>query len=338
MDLAILAEAVTRRFRDDAGKYGLVPSAVRATYVLNPGGFAHPSFTISDGARSLHLKLDGGGALELARWRQLAPLLEERYRAPQMLDWIELGPHAGALFEHLDGRPPDFGREGELLRACVELLGRLHADEEVAAELPDGGTCADHFCGWYIDCCRSDLDELPEIGALVGAPTAAWMRDEIDALEAEVRATPAFTAPAHSPVHSDLWDHNVIVRPDGEWFVIDWDDLRRGDPMLDLAILLWRVPGAEAFVSALMPAERERFVLCQRGQLLSEVVDSLADHVEARRVPEHAEAVRAAKWRVHVEALREYRYGCPATSACAAAAARPFRSPFGRRGGGNIER
>jgi aminoglycoside phosphotransferase (APT) family kinase protein len=108
------------------------------------------------------------------------------------------------------------------------------------------------------------------------------------------------------------------VVPSGEWFVLDWDDLGLGDPVLDVAVLLWPrlraapdawraypVPGRGA------PALAARMGLHLRALLLDEVVDSLADWVEAATIPEHLEAVRPVKRRVHERALalcRE-RYG-----------------------------
>ncbi len=289
-DLDALQRAVAARFGGEA------------RYVLNLGGFGHPSFTVRAGERTFHVKLDA----DLSTWRRVAPILEARYRAPRLVDWVEIDGHRGAVFEHIDGRHADFSVERGVLEGCVSLLGRLHDDAELAAALPSAGSLGDHVCDWFLGCCRADLDEHPEIAELVGAPTVARMRDEIDAVEAAVRGTASFAAPAVAAVHSDLWAHNVLVRADGEWFVIDWDDLRRGDPVVDLTILLWRVPGAERFVATLDADERARWDLCQRAQLLTDAIDSLADYVEAARAPEHVEHVRAEKWRTHERAWREY--------------------------------
>lgn len=278
-----------------------------ARYVLNLGGFQHPSFTVRAGAQAFHVKLDA----ELSTWRRVAPVLEARYRAPRLVDWVEIDGHSGAVFEHIEGRHADFALDRGVLGGCVELLGRLHADAELAAALPSAGALADHACEWFLDCCRADLDENPEIAELVGAATVARMREAIDEVEDEVRGSAAFAGAAVAPVHSDLWAHNVLVRPDGEWFVIDWDELRLGDPVVDLAILLWRVPDAERFVERLGAEEKVRWASLERAQLLTEAIDSLADYVEAERAPEHVKTVRAEKWRVHEIAWTEYRARWP---------------------------
>ena len=88
------------------------------------------------------------------------------------------------------------------------------------------------------------------------------------------------------------------------------DDLGLGDPALDLAILLgplvragrdpipWLGPRPDGF--------RTRFARCVRAGLLEEVVDWLADWVEAERVPGRVEEVRARTWRAHRAALDRY--------------------------------
>jgi len=249
LDLESLRRAVAARFGGEA------------RYVLNLCGFQSKSFTVRAGGRALHVKLDA----EISTWRRVAGILEASYRAPRLIDAVVIDGHAGAAFEHIDGRHADFSVDRGVLEGCVELLGGLHADAELAAALPEAGTLADHACDWWLGCCRADLDESPEIADLVGAGTVARIRAGIDAVEAAVRRSAAFAAPAVAPVHSDLWEHNVLIRPDGEWFAIDWDELRRGDPVVDLVILLWRVPGAERYVERLGADEKVRWRLGQRA-------------------------------------------------------------------------
>jgi Ser/Thr protein kinase RdoA (MazF antagonist) len=49
---------------------------------------------------------------------------------------------------------------------------------------------------------------------------------------------PAFAEPLRSPVHADLWLNNIQWAGRESWHLLDWDDVRIGDPAADLATLL----------------------------------------------------------------------------------------------------
>ncbi len=51
----------------------------------------------------------------------------------------------------------------------------------------------------------------------------------------------------------------------------------------------------------------------RRVNLLDEVIDSLADYVDADVSPEHTESVRETKKLLHLEALEIYRKRYPST-------------------------
>ena len=115
------------------------------------------------------------------------------------------------------------------------------------------------------------------------------------------------------PVHCDPWLNNLLWVSREEWYLVDWDDLRIGDPAADLAALcgptaddlrpLKLDPGS---LPGLSEAERERLPLLGRATLLDWVIDPVADWVEADAAPELAPMVREEKERVHRAALREY--------------------------------
>lgn len=69
----------------------LSPEGTRVSHVLNWGGFVNHSFTIQDGGARYHLKLTGDpdSLRRLERWRGVHELLEERYRAPRLIRWME---------------------------------------------------------------------------------------------------------------------------------------------------------------------------------------------------------------------------------------------------------
>lgn len=316
-----LTRRVSRYFQRKAGDYGLNPAAVEARYILNWGGFVNASFTITDGQQAYHLKLaDEEDVLDgLARWRELRGLLEARYHAPPMIDWIRLRGtgFAGPLFNHIEGRPADLASQPALLLAVLDTLARLHNDSELSSALAENGvsTCAEFFLDTYID--RFDEDLLivaPNLPPFVSLPTLDWIMGETRELEGLVRDSAAFQHPAGVPTHGDLWASNILLAEDGQWTIIDWDDLALGDPALEYSILLgplWQT-GAQstADLANLLPPDlalRERFRVCLRAFLLDQVIDSLADWVESGFAPEHQAFVQAEKERKHKTALAQYQ-------------------------------
>jgi aminoglycoside phosphotransferase (APT) family kinase protein len=127
------------------------------------------------------------------------------------------------------------------------------------------------------------------------------MTGEVDRVAALVDACEAFAAPADAPVHGDLWHENVLVTPDGAWVLLDWDELRLGDPALDLAKLpVFAAPVMEARLAT-------RVALLRRAHALDGVIDPLADHVESARYPDVRERMQAVKRTEHELALAAYR-------------------------------
>lgn len=334
LDADRLSALLTNHFQDHAAGLGLDPSQLQVDYVLNPGGFTNASFRISDGRRTYHLKLADAPhrVARLRRWHALREPLEVRYRAPRILEWIDL-PEAGCrglLFEHLIGRSPRFRRSQALLGRVYALSADLHGDAELASRLPPllaaddepvPSTHRDSFVDSYVDRFRADLESIAaDRPPFVSAETLAWMRDETEAL-ARAAAAAAFAAPATAPIHGDLNELNVLAAPPRRWYVLDWDDLTLGDPALDYAMLLWPVlcdrplASAAAWRAALPapvapppdPALDERMALYLRAQSLDGVVDSVANYLDAVAAPEHRDRVRSKMRREHLAALRRYR-------------------------------
>ncbi|HET7560703.1 MAG TPA: aminoglycoside phosphotransferase family protein [Limnochordia bacterium] len=325
-DHAALAAQVETAFGPQAARFGLDQKRISARYVLNWGGFVNPSFTLSDGARRLHLKLVRGeeDRSALRRWHHLAAHLRLHYGAPQVLGWFELpdSEWGGLLFEHVDGRNATAAELPQLLPELLGRVARLHHDATLRAQLSpvdgDPPSCAEALIETYVERFRADLAEaiLPQPPAFVTDETLAWMQAETGRLEALARAGTAQSAAAVWPTHGDLHLNNVLVRTDGGLALIDWDDLAMGDPALEYAILLWPLlrDAPERWRAFALPAEpgfAERLELALRAHLLDEVIDTLADYVEADAAPEHAERVRAAKRQTHESALALYRRRYP---------------------------
>ena len=331
--LAIVAEHFRRRAPD----LGLDPVTLRVDSVLNPGGFTNPSFHIDDGHHTYHLKLTQAPhrVNRLRRWHALGETLHARYRAPRILEWVDI-PGAGCyglLFAHLPGRTPRLSRSPTLLAHVFALITRLHRDDALARELrpllaahgePVPATYRESFVDTYIDRFREELRSFEAgLPPFVSAETLAWMRDETEALAAAATAAP-FAAPTAAPIHGDLNEHNVLVSTPRRWHVLDWDDLTLGDPALDYAMLLWPVlcdrplAPATAWRAALPesiapprdPDLDERLALYLRAQALDGVIDSLANYLEAPALPEHLDRTRTAARRLHLASLRRYRTLC----------------------------
>lgn len=316
-------------FQAHGGRFGLSGSPVSCRAVLNLGGFTNRSFTIEDGRRRLHLKLaDEANAPGLRRWMRVHGDLEVAYRAPRLLGALEGAGIAGEalalVFEHVPGRPLNPLHERGALQDALVLAARLHHDVALGDRLgppsrAGGRACADDLIETYAERLRADLAVVePAVAELefVSADFPAWARSEIDALEAAVQADPAFAVPATAVVHGDLHVGNLLLGLDGGWWVLDWDDLHAGgDGALDatnlLRPLLLRGLGADLLTeyarAAECPGVEDRAILYRRAMLLDEIIDSLADYVEADAMPAHRKAVRAIKAAAHLEALPIYR-------------------------------
>lgn len=317
-----VASAVARYFGVHAGRYGL-GAGVRVESQLNWGGFGNLHFVVEDEVLAYHVKLssDRKALSRLERWRGLSSMLETRYRAPAVVDGIELeeASLSGLILERCRGAPLSFGGEpgGGLVPEVLALLDRLHADEDLARYLRDSGIAQDARASaveHYVDHLEADLAESGERYPVDGA-VLAWMRRELSRLRRRFEGERALEHVSTVPIHGDLWTHNIVVDPreEGGWHVIDWDDLTLGDPAIDFCTFLWPLwrdganPSAWDAREGQEPGLTKRLELYRRAALLDEVIDSLADWVEAERMPEHRERVRSAKLQVHERALADYR-------------------------------
>jgi thiamine kinase-like enzyme len=297
----------------------LNPQAIQVRHVLNWGGFVNHSFSVNDGWVRYHLKITNelDSIRRLQRWNNIHNLLEERYRAPELIRWIdfpEIG-FAGLLLQHLDGRTANFDRNLALVDQLIALADRLHQDQEIRFRLGAYGlrkSYLDHFIETYIDRFNADLETIAA-GQLsfVSSTQLGWIQKEANRLRETASGMRPFHNPAIEAVHGDLNEENVLVTHNS-WFVVDWDDLALGDPAVDFAVLLWpMVWQGRDWRDFSLPATGNGFVeriqVCFRAQLLDEVIDPLADYVEAGAVPSQQAAVQVVKRKHHEEALERYR-------------------------------
>lgn len=311
-----LREAAEAFFRTHASDFGLEKSSIQVRSVLNWGGFVNSSYHVTDGRTRLHAKLSttADGQAALRRWYELDALLR-RHHAPPVLDRLDVGGAKGLVFPWLEGTVPDFG--GQVARSVLGCASKLWADAELAARLRTERvvTATECYLETYHDRFEADLAGIEaERPAFSSAADLEYMRAEVDDMERRVRDAAAFQEEVESPIHGDLWLNNVLWQSRRSWWLLDWDDVRIGDPAMDLATLtgptakdLHPLKGLEVVAGAVSPAVGERLTLLGRAALLDWVIDPLADWIEAGLVPEHQEQVRPEKERVHREALALYR-------------------------------
>src|SRR5262249_48890055 len=151
---------------------------------LNWGGFVNHSFSVTDGAVQYHLKItsDSDSKGKLQAWSKIHDLLERRYRAPQLIDWIEFSEiqFAGLLFEHIESTTADFYRNPALVGDLVDLANSLHNDVDIQSHLDASRsrkTYLDHFVETYVDRFTADLECIAaDRPPFISAPLFKWMQ------------------------------------------------------------------------------------------------------------------------------------------------------------------
>lgn len=298
--------------RRHADVLGLSDGDLVVEQLPNPSGwYANVVCSISDGSSTLVAKL-GRDEEKLGKVYDLRDVLVSKYRCPPILGWVELDDAVGVVMSHVRSEPaPE-----RLIRDVIELVNRLHADGDLAGRLPEEeqpDTMREAFADIWIDRLTTDLDELEaedKIPPFVSFSLVEWMRRETAGL-ARLTEAPAFGIEPTGPVHGDLHLANVLLEPDGRWWIVDWDDIHCGDPAADLATLLLplieRGAGVEHLLGTRNQHFRERFGVCARAVLLDLVVDSLADWADAGESPGMADQIRRSMRATHERGLNIYR-------------------------------
>jgi hypothetical protein len=316
MNIPDLTRAVEAPVIAQATRLHLNSEHTKVRYILNWGGFVAASFHVTDGQMKLHLKLIASqeGERRLRRWMSVADLLESCYRAPRVLDWLEIPNTAyrGPVVEHIEGVFFDVERHPSVPARVFELLDRLHHDRELAHRIVHPGsphTLRDCFHNRFYE---QYTDNLRTVAAnpppFVSTDTLKWMHDESQRLLSLPQHHAAFDGPATSPCHGDVWANNLLIQPDGEFRLIDWDNLNLGDPAMDFSNfccwppLKWRhLPAAQDRAFA---GRMETYL---RAVLLDWVIDVLPDWIECDVAPDHAIEFRRGNERLYEMFYAAYR-------------------------------
>jgi fructosamine-3-kinase len=260
----------------------------------NHTGAVKLSYAVDRGGERLWVRVaaDDEEHAALVRWGEHATRLSERYAAPPVLDRLTVEGRAALVFPFLPDpvatRAGLAGRAGELLA----VLGELHADAELAAALGPPVTAGRAFTDVWVSRFVADLAVTE---GYVDRDEHQWLTDEVEAL-AGLIAGPAFERPVHAAVHGDPWHENLLLGESRFW-LLDWEDLAVGDPVIDEAIVHMDAHGPDAGWP-----DTERHQVARRALFLDAVVDVAADWVETADP-----VVRDTKergWRAGLEAYR----------------------------------
>jgi fructosamine-3-kinase len=278
-------------------------ATARVEHRHNHTGAGKLSFVVHAPEGNLWVKVaaDDDEDRALTRWARWADRLTELHCAPPVLEVAEFGGRTGLVFPFLDApkaTPQDVsGRAADVLR----VLAKLHQDSELADQLGPARPARHSFDEVWIR--RFDADLAIVDGHLSGE-LHRWLVAEVDRIRDQLRVD-AFDRPVHAALHADPWHENILLEPDRLW-LLDWEDLSVGDPVVDDSIALFDSYGAELDLwwAARPPAddhEALRFTLAQRMLRLDQVIDGAADWVENDNP-----AIRQQKYSAYRAALARY--------------------------------
>lgn len=305
---------------------GLNRSKIEAKYIWNPGGFVNQSYRITDGQTFRHLKLSQEQkAVGLKQWVKISEHLTYNYKAPRLIreitQEITSGYSYGLVFDFIEGKPlSSISDPLPVVEKVLRSLHQLHADKgirmAVVSEDEDYNYAA-AFTDEYINRFEEDLQIIraeKHLLDFVTADTLDWFDTEVEALRIMVSQHPSFQRKASDIVHNDVNWQNILVNDNNEFWIIDWDDLTVfGDAAMDYSVLLWPLYKSKDWtycrdlvidLAGLAILERIEFYF--RAKLLDDVIDVLADYVEAEQVPELKEMAQKRAKEIHLRAYPEY--------------------------------
>jgi aminoglycoside phosphotransferase (APT) family kinase protein len=265
----------------------------RADHRTNHAGAGKLTFSVRVGERRLWAKVaaDRDEDARLATWAAVAGLLTERHAAPPLLDVLEVHGRTALLFAHVDAAPASRAALRRRYDEAARLLAGLHADRELAGLLGAPTTTAACFRTVWLERFEADLEIIE---GYVAKDVHAYLAEQVELLGGLVDP---LTDEVWSAVHGDPWHENLLIAPDRLW-LLDWEELAVGDPVLDDAILVHDALGSDPRHWPDGPT----YAVARRAVLLDTVVDVAADWVE------NAEPlVRRAKEAAYRAALEAYR-------------------------------
>ncbi|UVI30474.1 aminoglycoside phosphotransferase family protein [Paenibacillus spongiae] len=306
---------------------GLRGSEIEAAYIWNPGGFVNQSYRVSDGDTVRYVKFaQEERAACLQQWALISGHLAERYHAPRLVREVTQevipGYPYGLVFEYLEAKPlSDIADPIPMIPKVLQLLHQLHRDEQIRQTIPSGEaaqTCAEALIDEYITRFEGDLEGIRagrHALTFVRDQTIEWFEAEIAALRRLAGELPCFRKQASDVTHNDINWQNILANDNRDLWLIDWDNLKaNGDAAMDYSVLLWPLYGKwewpvwrEKVIDLAGEEVYERMELYFRAKLFDDVIDVLADYVEAEDMPEVREKTQQRAKEIHLRAYPEYR-------------------------------
>lgn len=326
MNLQLAEKQVKEWAEANLYSLGLNGSNIEVKYIWNPGGFVNQSFRLSDGETIRHVKLvNERKDPHLKQWALLSDHLTTNYNAPRLMSEVtqEIVPgySYGLVFDFIKGKPLSAASNPRpVIEQVLKALNHLHNDTEIKKLVTSNATgpsCSDTFIEEYITRFEEDLEIIraeKHLLHFVTESTIDWFHSEIEALRQMVSQNPAFQKKATDVVHNDINWENVLSDDNSNFWIIDWDDLSvTGDAAMDYSVLLWPLYNSkdwplwkEKVISLAGYDIYERMMFYFRATLLDEVIDVLADYIDAENIPEVKEMTQKRAKEIHLRAYPEY--------------------------------
>lgn len=330
MDLQLAEKQVKGWAEENSYSLGLNNSKIEAKYIWNPGGFVNQSYRLSGGEMIRHVKLvQEQNAPGLKQWAVISEHLTHYYNAPRLIEEVtqEIVPgfSYGLVFDFIKGSPLSaISNPIPIIEKVLHALNRLHTDDVIktiiARETEGNGedhSYSDAFTEEYITRFEEDLQVIrseKHLLKFVTEDSLDWFDSEVETLRQIASKHPSFQKKATDIVHNDLNWQNVLVDDNRDFRIIDWDDLTvSGDAAMDYSVLLWPLYNSKDWlfwkdqVISLAGYEvYERIEFYFRAKLLDDVIDVLADYIEAESIPEVKEMTQKRAKEIHLRAYPEY--------------------------------
>jgi aminoglycoside phosphotransferase (APT) family kinase protein len=276
-----------------AGLVDALGPDTRVQHRHNHSGTDKLSYAVHAGGRELWVRVaaDRDEEHALATWARVGELLAEHHAAPPVVDVLEVAGHTALVFPLLDAVPATRSTLRERYDEADDVLAGLHADAQLAALLGGPTTSAACFRALWLERFVADLDIVE---GYLAKDLHAYLADEVEALGLQVDG---LEEPVRSAVHGDPWHENWLHGPDRLW-LLDWEELTVGDPVVDDAILRHDALGSDHHH---WPDE-PRYAVARRALMLDAVIDGAADWVENT-----APVLRRRKEAAYVAGLEAYR-------------------------------
>jgi aminoglycoside phosphotransferase (APT) family kinase protein len=231
----------------------------------------------------------------------------------------------GLVFEFIDAGPLGTAAAVDvIIEQVLAAINRLHKDNVLEKLLTQGRkqrTYKEAFVDEYISRFEEDLEVIQAhrdvIRSFVSDETIIWFGSEIQLLKELVSQHPAFQSFAAGVVHNDLNWQNVLVEPqnNGQFWIIDWDNLSaNGDAAMDYSVLLWPLYSTvewtrwKKLLEELANEETlDRVELYFRAKLLDDVIDVLADYIDAEDIRDVKELTQERAKKIHLQSIALYK-------------------------------